>query len=205
MPLIVHWPRAGRRGAECDVPVISNDLYPTILEMADLPLRPHQHMDGVSLASLIRGDGTVDREAIYWHFPHYSNHGMQSPGGAIRFGDFKLIEYFENGTVQLFDLRHDIGEQNDLSQVMPEKVAQLRLMLHDWRQKVSAQSMRPNPEHTRKNDRMMPDSGEGICCLESTFSIGDPISLSAAACQRGSCRDLLFRSQGQELQYLGRR
>jgi arylsulfatase A-like enzyme len=147
VPLIVHWPQEGRRGAVCDVPVISNDLYPTILEMADLPLRPHQHVDGVSFAPLIKGSGTVSREAIYWHFPHYSNHGMQSPGGAVRAGDFKLLEYFENGTVQLFDLRHDIGEQNDLASIMPEKVAQLRSMLHDWRKGVSARSMQPNPEY----------------------------------------------------------
>mgnify|MGYP001812295205 CR=1 FL=1 len=94
----------------------------------------------------------MDREAIYWHVPHYSNHGMQSPGGAVRVGDFKLLEYFEKGNVQLFDLRQDISEQNDLSQVMPEKVAQLRSMLHDWRKGVSAQSMQPNPEYTRTID-----------------------------------------------------
>jgi arylsulfatase A-like enzyme len=151
VPLIVYWPHEGRRGAVCDVPVISNDFYPTILQMAGLPLRPHRHVDGVSFVPLLTGGGTVDREAIYWHFPHYSNHGMQSPGGAVRAGDFKLLEYFEKGNVQLFDLRQDIGEQNDLSQVMPEKVAQLRSMLHDWRKAVSAQSMQPNPEYTRTN------------------------------------------------------
>ncbi len=75
----------------------------------------------------------LEREAIYWHFPHYSNHGMQSPGGAVRAGDYKLLEYFENNTVQLFNLRDDIGEQNDLSQVEPDKVARLRAMLHAWR------------------------------------------------------------------------
>ena len=98
------------------------------------------------------GAETLEREAIYWHFPHYSNHGMQSPGGAIRAGDYKLLEYFENGTVQLFDLSKDVGEQNDLSQAMPEKVAQLRSMLSNWREEVSARTMQPNPEYTRKND-----------------------------------------------------
>lgn len=105
---------------------------------------------GVSFASLLKGDGSVDREVIYWHFPHYCNHGMQSPGGAVRAGDFKLFEYFENGTVQLFDLRQDIGEQNDLSQGMPENVAQLRSMLHYWRKEVSARSMQPNLEYAHR-------------------------------------------------------
>jgi arylsulfatase A-like enzyme len=82
-----------------------------------------------------------DREAIYWHFPHYSNHGMQSPGGAIRLGDYKLLEYFENNTVQLFNLKDDPGEQNDLAQAQPKKAADLRERLQAWRQEVSAQMM----------------------------------------------------------------
>ena len=94
----------------------------------------------------------MGREAIYWHFPHYGNHGMQSPGGAIRVGDYKLLEYFENGTVQLFDLSQDMTEQNDLSQVMPEKVARLRSMLHNWRTGVSARMMQPNPDYSRQTD-----------------------------------------------------
>ena len=151
-PLIVHWPHKGRRGTVCDAPVISTDFYPTILEMVGLPLRETQHADGVSMTPLLQGAETLEREAIYWHFPHYSNHGMQSPGGAVRAGDYKLLEYFENGTVQLFDLSKDVGEQNDLSQAMPEKVAQLRSMLHDWRKEVSARSMQPNLEHARTND-----------------------------------------------------
>ncbi len=146
-PLIVRWPAGGQQGKVCDVPVISTDFYPTILEMVGLPLRPKQHADGVSIAPLVKGAETLDREAIYWHFPHYSNHGMQSPGGAVRSGDFKLLEYFENNTVQLFNLREDIGEQNDLSRDEPEKAAQLRTMLHTWRTGVSARMMEPNPDY----------------------------------------------------------
>tara|TARA_R110002049_G_scaffold285698_4_gene466919 strand:- start:22241 stop:23818 length:1578 start_codon:yes stop_codon:yes gene_type:complete len=147
VPMIVKWPGQGRPGSECAEPVISTDFYPTILEMVGLPPVPRQHVDGVSLVPLIKGGETLQREAIYWHFPHYSNHGMQSPGGAIRAGDFKLIEYFENGTVQLFHLRDDIGEQHDLAPTMPEKVTQLRAMLHRWRKSVSAQMMQPNPDY----------------------------------------------------------
>jgi arylsulfatase A len=148
-PLIVKWPGHGQSGTTCDVPVISTDFYPTILEMAGLPPMPEQHSDGVSIASLVIGAETLNREAIYWHFPHYSNHGMQSPGGAVRAGDYKLLEYFENGSVQLFNLRRDIGEQNDLSQAEPQKAAQLTAMLRAWRTRVGARMMPPNPDYVQ--------------------------------------------------------
>ena len=96
---------------------------------------------------LLKGKNELDREAIYWHFPHYSNHGMQSPGGAIRSGDYKLLEYFENNTVQLFNLKEDIGEQHDLSDSAPEKVNELRTMLHKWREDINAQMMPSNPDY----------------------------------------------------------
>lgn len=147
-PLIVHWPGQGQQGTQCDVPVISTDFYATILEMLGLPPRPEQHVDSVSLAPLVRGEHQLDRAAIYWHFPHYSNHGMQSPGGAIRVGNYKLLEYFENQTVQLFNLQNDLGEQHDLSQSAPEKVAKLRAKLHSWRDRVGARMMPANPHYT---------------------------------------------------------
>ena len=100
--------------------------------------------DGANIAPLVRGEIIEDR-AIYWHFPHYSNHGMHSPGGAIRLGKYKLLDYFENGTVQLFDLENDIGEQHDLSKIETEKAQMLKDKLHQWRKKVNAQMMKPNP------------------------------------------------------------
>ena len=66
--------------------------------------------DGISMVPLLKGEEKLDRDAIYWHFPHYSNHGMQSPGGAVRSDDYKLLEYYEDGTIQLFNLKEDIGE-----------------------------------------------------------------------------------------------
>lgn len=146
-PLIIHWPGQNANGTVCQVPVISTDFYPTILEMTGLPSQPRQHADGVSLVPLLRGEQQLEREAIYWHFPHYSNHGMQSPGGAIRKGDYKLLEYFENGSVQLFNLKNDIGEQKDLSNSQPEKAAELREMLSNWRDSVNANLMPLNPEY----------------------------------------------------------
>jgi arylsulfatase A-like enzyme len=152
-PLIIHWPGHGARGKVCDLPVISTDFYPTILAMTGLPSKPKQHIDGVSIAALLKGANELDREAICWHFPHYSNHGMQSPGGAIRAGDYKLLEYFENNSVQLFNLRDDIGEQNDLSKTKPGKVAELRAILHTWRKDVAARMMPPNPDFVSKKQQ----------------------------------------------------
>ena len=140
-PMIIKWPQRGLRGAISDVPVISTDFYPTILQLVGLPLMPEQHLDGVSLVPLLKGQKTLARPAIYWHFPHYSNHGMQSPGGAIRLGDYKLLEYFENNTVQLFNLKEDPGEHNDLAKAQPKKAAELRKRLQAWRVAVSAQMM----------------------------------------------------------------
>lgn len=145
VPMIVKWPHKGKTGIVSDVPVISTDFFPSILEM--LVLKPHQeqHLDGMSFVPLLKGQKKIDRKALYWYFPHYSNHGQQSPGGAIRCGDYKLIEYYENNTVQLFNLRTDIGEQHDLSRSEPVKLRELRSMLHSWRTEVSAQTMLLNP------------------------------------------------------------
>ena len=142
VPMIVKWPGKGRAGVICEEPVISPDFYPSILEMVGLPAKPAQHKDGKSFASALQGK-SFERGPIYWHFPHYSNHGMQSPGGAIREGDYKLLEYFENNTVQLFNLKEDIGEQNDLARVRPKKAAKLLAKLREWRKDVDARMLRP--------------------------------------------------------------
>jgi arylsulfatase A len=147
VPLIVKWSGIKRPGSVSNVPVTTPDLYPTILDMLGLPLRPEQHVDGESIVPVLAEEKSLKRDAIFWHFPHYSNHGMQSPGGAVRSGKYKLIEYFENNTVQLFDLENDLGELNDISNENPEKVNELRAMLHEWRKEVSAQMMEPNPAY----------------------------------------------------------
>ena len=140
MPLIVKWPGRVERGIVSDRQVISTDFYPTILEMLGLESKSLQHVDGKSFVNALENK-QYNRGAIYWHFPHYSNHGMQSHGGAIRLGDYKLIEYFENNSFQLFNLKNDIGEQNDLSTSEPEKAAELLSMLNEWRRETSAQMM----------------------------------------------------------------
>jgi len=146
-PMIVKWPSRGKQGTVCEVPVISTDFFPSILDMLGLPIPQENNFDGVSIVPLLKGEDKLDREAINWHFPHYSNHGMQSPGGAVRCGDYKLLEYYENNTVQLFNLETDIGEQDDLSGSEPEKVRELTEMLHKWREDVDAQMMSSNPDY----------------------------------------------------------
>lgn len=143
VPLIIRWPGKGLQGAVCDVPVTSPDFFPTILEIVGIN---HKEIstDGKSIVPLLKGEQDIDREAIFWHFPHYSNHGMQSPGGAVRSGDYKLLEYYVNGTFQLFNLKDDIGEQHDLSAQEPEKATHLLQLLHTWREHVGAKMMEPN-------------------------------------------------------------
>ncbi len=152
VPMIVKWPGQGRQGIESQVPVIGTDIFPTIIDMLGLKLLPQQHIDGKSLVPLVKGGQTLSRKAIYWYFPHYSNHGMQSPGSAVRSGDYKLLEYFENQTVQLFNLKNDPGEQNDLAKAKPAKVSELKAMLHKWQKEVGAKTMVKNPEYTSSSN-----------------------------------------------------
>jgi len=145
-PLIIRWPGVTEPDSFCSVPVTSPDFYPTLLEAAGLDPLPRQHVDGVSFAPLLRGAGRLDREAIFWHYPHYSNQGG-GPGCSVRAGDHKLIEFFEDGRVELFDLRNDVGEKHDLTAEKPDLVRHLRGMLHDWLKRVDARIPQPNPDY----------------------------------------------------------
>ena len=149
VPMIVKWPEQSNFGAVVDEPVISTDFYPSLLEMAGLPSQSDQALDGKSFVPALQGQ-SFQRGPIFWHFPQYSNHGMQSPGGAVRAGDYKLLEYFENNTVQLFNLRDDIGELNDLSRLEPEKTAEMKALLHSWREQVGAQMPPSNSDYDPK-------------------------------------------------------
>jgi arylsulfatase A-like enzyme len=145
-PMIVRWPGLTSPGTVCEEPVTSTDFYPTMLDIAGLPARASQHQDGVSLVPLLKGAKSLDREAIYWHYPHYSNQG-DGPGGVIRSGDYKLIEHYEDNSVQMYNLRNDIGETRDLAKKMPEKAQALRSKLANWRKSVNADMPRPNPDY----------------------------------------------------------
>jgi arylsulfatase A-like enzyme len=146
VPMIIKCPRDGEKDIANDTPVISTDFYPTILDILGLSSGKHI-ADGTSLVPLLKKQEKISDRAIYWHFPHYSNHGMQSPGGAVRYGDYKLLEYFENNTVQLFNLAVDPGEQVDLSHTQQEKASELRAMLHQWRKEIKGQMPQSNPDY----------------------------------------------------------
>jgi arylsulfatase A-like enzyme len=150
VPLIMVYPRIIRPGSVCDVPVSGQDLYPTILAMAGVRPAPGQVIDGESLVPLLKGDGILRRDALYWHYPHYSNQGGR-PGGAIRQGDLKLIEWYEDRRVELYDLEQDIGEQHDLAAEHPVEAARLRDQLAQWRESVGAQMPKPNPDYAPKD------------------------------------------------------
>ncbi|HBC89718.1 MAG TPA: sulfatase [Lentisphaeria bacterium] len=144
-PLIISWPGKIKAGSKCTEPVTSTDFYPTILEMAGIKLIPEQHSDGVSIMPYLTGEGEVEREAIYWHYPHYGNQGG-TPGSSIRMGDYKLIEFFEAGRLELYNLRDDIGEERNLAGEKPELARILHDKLECWRKKVEAKTPMPNPD-----------------------------------------------------------
>lgn len=149
VPFIVRWPGAIKPGSTCDVPVISADIHPTLVELAGLAPRPGQVIDGASLVPLFKQTGPLQRDAIYWHYPHY-HPGGATPYGAIRAGDLKLIEFYEDMHVELYNLKDDIGEKNDLAKSMPEKAAELRARLQKWRAETGAQMPTANPDYDPK-------------------------------------------------------
>ena len=129
VPLIIKAPTLKNPGRHCAQPVISMDLYPTLLELANISLLPDQHQDGLSLTSLIMNPDISFRRLLTWHFPHY--HGSTwRPGSAIRQGDWKLIQYYENQEFELYNLSTDLQEQSNLSLERPQKAKELQELLH---------------------------------------------------------------------------
>lgn len=144
-PLIIKWTGKIEAGSVCSMPVTSTDFYPTMLEMAGLDLMPEQHCDGKSMMPLLSGTGELNREAIFWHYPHYGNQGG-TPGSSIRCGDYKLIEFLEDGRVELYNLRKDLREEHNLASAEPQIKEKLQTMLVDWRNEVEAKIPEPNPD-----------------------------------------------------------
>jgi arylsulfatase A len=144
-PLLIRWPGVVAAGSVCDTPVVLTDLMPTILSAAGIDASTTVGpLDGVSLAPLLAGQALPPRR-LCWHFPNYTNQGGR-PAGAIRAGDWKLIEQFEDGSAELFDLANDPGETNNLAPTHPERVDELRRQLQAWRQRTGAQMPTANPE-----------------------------------------------------------
>ena len=146
-PLIVRWPGVVEPGRTCRAPVTSVDFYPTLLEIAGAAGNPGHRVDGVSLVPVLTRAGPLDREAIYWHYPHYHH---STPAGAVRAGDWKLIEFYEEGRAELYNLKTDVGETENLAESQPETAARLRAMLHEWRASVGAKMPTANPDYDPK-------------------------------------------------------
>lgn len=143
-PTIIRAPGITKPGSVCHTPVISMDFFPTILELADLELHPEWHVDGSSLVPLLRAPHSAQSRTFVWHYPHY--HGSTwKPGAAIRDGDWKLIEFYEYDEVELYNLKADPGEQNDLSEELPERTAALREKLRQRQQSMNAKMPQLNP------------------------------------------------------------
>ena len=153
VPLIVKWPGVTEPGSVCEEPVITNDFYPTMLEMAGLPLMPEQHLDGLSMLPLLKEEGSLDREVLYWHFPNYIGAGHPDPSrplGVIRFRDWKLIESFEDGSLELYDLNNDPGETVNLADQNREMAEKMLDMMIRWREEVKVQMPEVNPDYKKK-------------------------------------------------------
>ncbi len=152
VPLVMRWPGVIAAGRTSAMPVTSVDFFPTFLEVAQAGTPPLRHdFDGVSLAAHLRGGAAPARDAIFWHYPHYHSAGFGGPAGAVRAGDWKLIEYYETSLTgkgaphELFNLRDDPAEARNLASAEPRRVAALKAKLAAWRDAVGAQMPTVNP------------------------------------------------------------
>ena len=132
VPLIVRWPGKISADTTCNVPVISTDFYPTILNAANLKPAPDIILDGENIMPLLTGRGRLIRKSIYFHYPNYAWHGSNKLGGAIRQGNYKLIERYQDNSVELYNLKDDLSEKNDLAAQMPKKAANMKTQLDAW-------------------------------------------------------------------------
>ncbi len=174
-PLIVRWPGVIQPGSLCSTPMSSVDYFPTICEIAGV--KPaSKDVDGLSIVPLLRQTGAPKRDSLFWHYPHYCNQGAH-PGGAVRMGDFKLIESYEDGHLELYNLKEDLSETKNLADAEPLRASQMQKKLDDWRIAVKAQMMLPNPTYSpaaasaeaakREGTLVRQNAGDGIVLLHS--------------------------------------
>jgi arylsulfatase A-like enzyme len=153
VPTIIRWPGVTRPGSQCHEPVVTYDYAPTMAAMAGLSTDSTKSMDGRSLAPLLRGaKGFSAPRDNFWHYPHYSPQ-LGRPAAAICRGDDKLILFFEDNRVELYNLKADIGERRDLAAAQPRKAAELRARLEQWLKETNAQLPIPNPNHDAARER----------------------------------------------------
>jgi arylsulfatase A-like enzyme len=158
VPFIFRWKGQIAAGRTDDTPIIGVDMYPTLVELASADVPPDYTLDGKSIAGLLTGEQkTIDRDALYWHFPGYlgasNNQWRTKPVGAVRVGDWKLIENYEDGSLELYNLKDDLGETHNLAQSERERGQQLKAKLDAWRESVGAKMPTPN---TKRDDSDRP-------------------------------------------------
>lgn len=160
VPFIVRWPGVTAAGARCEVPTIHVDLFPTLAEIAQAAAPEGQPLDGESLVPLFQNaGGSLKRSAIYQHFPGYLGAGANSwrttPVGLIQSGDWKLMEFFEEGRLELYNLKQDVGEQKNLAAEEPEQAKALHAQMRSWREAVKAPMPTPNTKPTSADSAPM--------------------------------------------------
>ena len=143
-PWLIRWPGVVKENTIIGTPIISNDVLPTAFAAAGAPLPKDKPIDGRDLVPLLKRGEAPARDALFWHYPHYSNQGG-FPGAAVRMGDWKLIERLEDGRMHLYNLRDDPGERNDLAEKDLARVAAMRERLHAWYRETDARFLRPKP------------------------------------------------------------
>jgi arylsulfatase A len=169
VPYIFSYPPKIRAGSTSDAAVMSIDLFPTLIELCGLTRKPAAQakhsavntpiVDGISVASVLTEKGPIDRDALYWHYPHY-HPGGATPYGAVRTGDWRLVEFYEDGKTELYNLKDDIGESKDLTISQRSKRDQLLGMLQKWRSQIGAQMPTQNPDYDAQRDAQQP-AGKG--------------------------------------------
>jgi arylsulfatase A-like enzyme len=140
VPLIVRYPKTVPVGTICKTPTSNIDFYPTLCQLAEIEPAPKQHVDGVSILPLLKNPNyQLSRETFYWHYPLDKPHFLGGrSSGAVRKGDWKLIEFFDTGKKELYNLAEDISEKNNLTGTNPEKVTELQGLIKAWRKEVGA-------------------------------------------------------------------
>ena len=155
LPLIVFWPGVTKAGSVSSLPVVGTDLYPTMLDIADLSPKPKQHIDGVSFAPMLKGDKSFKRGPIYWYYT-FAKDGTGNPSmAAVRDGDYKLVEILFENKAELYDLSNDVGEQIDLASREPERTKKMRSMLQDWAKETEAPSLWKNKNFVETNKALL--------------------------------------------------
>jgi arylsulfatase A-like enzyme len=172
VPWLARWPGRVQAGTVCEEPILSVDLYPTLLELAGGRPDPGHPLDGASLTKLLFGGGTakLDRPALYWHFPGYLGAGPNAwrtlPAGAVRMGDWKLQEFFEDGRLELYNLRDDLGEQKNLAAALPERVHEMHARLKAWREEVKAPMPQPRDPKKAPVEQLKKKRKKGAASVE---------------------------------------